>query len=46
MGNNGQKKVVGVLAFSLSLTPEQLIKLVSEAVIAGVTQPAESLPSK
>ena len=46
MGNNGNKEVVGVPAFSVSLTPEQLIRLVSEAVTAGVTQLAESLPSK
>jgi len=38
MGNNGNKEVVGVPAFSFSMTPEQLIRLVSEAVTAGVTQ--------
>ena len=47
MGNNGHKEVVArVPAFSLSMTPEQLIRLVSEAVTAGVTQLVESLPSK
>ncbi len=46
MGNNGNKEVVGVPAFSVSLTSEQLVRLVSEAVIAGVTQLVESLPSK
>ena len=46
MGNNGQKEVVGVPAFLLSMTPEELIKLVSTSVIAGVTQLVESLPSK
>ena len=46
MGNNGNKQVVGVPAFPFSMTPEQLIRLVSEAVTAGVTQLVESLPSK
>jgi hypothetical protein len=46
MRNNGHKEVVGVPASPFSLTPEQLIRLVSEAVIAGVTQLAEFLPSK
>ena len=38
MGNNGNKEVVGVPAFSFSMTPEQLIRLVSETVTVGVTQ--------
>ncbi len=46
MGNNGNKEVVGVPVFSVSLTSEHLIRLVSEVVIAGVTQLVESLPSK
>ena len=36
----------GVPAFSVSLTPEELISLVSKAVFAGVTQLVEFLPSK
>ena len=41
-GNNHNR----VPASLFSLTPEQLIKLVSEAVAAGVTQVVEFLPSK
>jgi hypothetical protein len=46
MANNGHKEVVGVPAFPFSLTPEELITIVSKAVVAGVTQSAEYLPSK
>ncbi len=45
MGNNNHNGN-GRVPVSLSLTPEELIRLITTSVIAGVTQLVESLPSK
>ena len=46
MGNNNHNGNAGVPASFFSLTPEELIRLITTSVIAGVTQLVESLPSK
>ena len=46
MGNNNHNGNAGVPASLFSLTPEELIRLITTSAIAGVTQLVESLPSK
>ena len=46
MGNNNQNGNGGVPASLFSLTSEELIRLITTSVIAGVTQLVEFLPSK
>ena len=46
MVNNNHNGNAGVPASLFSLTPEELIRLITTSVIAGVTQLVESLPSK
>jgi len=45
MVNNNHNGNAGVPASLFSLTPEELIRLITTSVIAGVTQLVESLPS-
>ena len=45
MGNNNRNGNAGVPASLFSLTPEELTRLITTSMIAGVTQLVESLPS-